>query len=252
MLKNIPLKDVNKSISQDDLFSNIKSINQVSHLSRKIIWCAIFSIFLSLPSTNYYVIFTIIAGIVLLLFVFRYLTILPLYKVLFYNVTLYLILQTGTIFFFTVFLYAKNDTYHLLPFVYIFSSYLASFLLIRLKVINYAKKVYSISTKGNFIKMEKILSSVLSLFLAAIIIFTVFYRLNKWWLNDLRLSSDESGHFVNIFYGGILIIVLVGCTLLPTLAFNPKKYVQGKLIKKHSEYFREKYNLSNKDWYGDL
>ncbi|OEH81556.1 hypothetical protein BCR26_04420 [Enterococcus rivorum] len=87
-----------------------------------------------------------------------------------------------------------------------------------------------------------------------ILIAMQFYRLNKWWIQDsivndstnqTSLIDDLTGIFL-----GIPILLLI--TLIPTyFLFKPKSYVKTKIIKKYAEEFRERYDYTKKQWYGE-
>lgn len=253
-LKDIKFNEVEKNIYFEDINSLILTSNKNSSCTVKIILAIIMSMLLSLPSLNYYGIFSFISIILLSVLGIAYLTLNRFQKKVKYDLFIYLIVQTGIIFFLTVFLYMKSDTYHIIPAIYIVLGYISSFFITYFKTINYIRHVYTISEKKKN-KFSEILatktSKLLQFFLSFTLIGMVLYRVNKWWLLNVNITFSTVSVWEYIVWGVGLFIVLVGVTLLPTLLIQPEKLVKYFLIDKYSEEFRERYDYSKKEWYGE-
>jgi len=85
-----------------------------------------------------------------------------------------------------------------------------------------------------------------------------FYRLNKSWLSQ---STNETGLLVieNKWLGTAIFLIIIAIiflivlvfSLLPTMIFNKKIFVEGIVLKKFSEEFRQEYGFTKQEWYGE-
>lgn len=110
------------------------------------------------------------------------------------------------------------------------------------------------NTKFKISKFMNILMKLTGVLVLITFIFVSFYRINKWWLNSyINVNSSNNNSLLDNLIGifiGIPILLLI--TLIPTyFLFNAKDYVISESIKNHSEEFRQRYDYSKKEWYGD-
>lgn len=103
-------------------------------------------------------------------------------------------------------------------------------------------------------KVINIMLKVSGVVAVLILIGMQVYRLNKWWLNGIvdgnpTIQNSLVDNLIGIFIGIPLLLLI---SLIPTyFLFNVKHHVQGKVISQYSEQFREQYNYTKKEWYGD-
>ncbi|KRN56746.1 hypothetical protein [Carnobacterium divergens] len=103
-------------------------------------------------------------------------------------------------------------------------------------------------------KVMNIMLKVSGVVAVLILIGMQVYRLNKWWLNGIvdgnpTIQNSLVDNLIGIFIGIPLLLLI---SLIPTyFLFNVKHHVQGKVISQYSEQFREQYNYTKKEWYGD-
>lgn len=252
-MENISFEQAVKKISCEDIRNTVNSRKNSSSFFYKIITSFILSVLVTLPSLNYFLIFPCFSFLCLSMILIKYLSLNRLFKIVNYNKFMFTIWQTGMIFFLTVFLYIKVDKYHIVPFIYVIFGYLCSYYLVRSKIVNFIKTEYPESSEKYHKKTDLLspkTSKILKTFLSVIILGILFYRFNKWWLMNVNLNPENGSVFEYIIWGGILITLLIGLTLLPTLIFSPSSYVKGKLLEKYSEEFRKQYNYTKEEWYG--
>lgn len=253
-MKNIPFEYVEKNIYFGDIEKVVSMSSNSSSYTNKIILSFLFSVFISLPSINYYWGISLLSLIVLSIFLVKYLTLNKFQKIVNYNIYLYIILQTGVIFFLTVFLYMKNDTKHVVPIFYIAISYLLSLFIVYFRVSGSLRTTYNLE-QSSLRKLSTLIatktSKLLKLFVSLIILSAIVYRINKWWLLNADTTFNNVSTLEYIFWGAGLVTILLVLTLLPTLLIKPDKIIKYKLIETYAEDFRKRYDYSKKEWYGD-
>ncbi|MGX7149461.1 hypothetical protein [Enterococcus ureasiticus] len=253
-MHKIEFSEAEKDIYLDDIETIVSMSSNSSSYTNKIILSSLFSALISLPSINYYWGISLVSLSILFFLLVKYLTLNNFQKVVNYNIYLYMILQTGMIFFLTVFLYIKKDSYHIAPVIYIIISYMISLFIVYFKTSNLLRAKYKLehgkwSKKSEFFATKT--SKLLQIFVILIVLGAIIYRINRWWLLNVDITFESVSIAEYILWGGGLILLLVGLTLLPTLLIKPESIVKYKLIEKYAEEFRERYDYSKKEWYGD-
>ena len=107
-------------------------------------------------------------------------------------------------------------------------------------------------------KTSTLLTTMLKLSGVVVVVIIVgmqLYRLNKSWLKGFIENSDvlntnaTISDIVGIFIGIPLLMII---TLIPTFfLFDANLYMKGKIIKQYSEEFRQEYDFTKEEWYGD-
>lgn len=106
-------------------------------------------------------------------------------------------------------------------------------------------------------KLSKLLTLIMGItgILVSLLLLSVtFYRLNRWWLSDYVnsqpvINEPVLDNLIGIF---IEILMLLSITLIPTFfLYDAKSYVIANVVKNNAEDFRERYNYSKKEWYGN-
>ncbi|MGX7244341.1 hypothetical protein ACWOC1_05775 [Enterococcus quebecensis] len=253
-MHKIAFAEAEKDIYLDDIETIVTMSSNSSSYTNKIIFSSLFSALISFPSLNYYWGISMVSLSILFFLLIKYLTLNNFQKVVNYNTYLYMIVQTGVIFFLTVFLYIKKDTYHIVPIIYITISYMLSLFIVYFKTSNLLRAKYNLghskwSKKSELFATKT--SKLLGIFVILIVLGTIIYRINRWWLLNVDITFESVSITEYILWGGGLIFLLIGLTLLPTLLIKPENIVKYKLIEKYAEDFREKYDYSKKEWYGD-
>lgn len=248
---NVSYEEAKDRTSEQEILQLQATKEKTSSSVGKIIGSALFALLLSLPATNYYAIYAVIAFIILCILSIRYIALKPIFKVLNYNMILFLVWQTAAIFFLIVFLRVKADSYHLIPLFYILLAYGLSFLLIRSRIRAYLRESFQNTSKNKKSVFSKTITRLLGAFLAIVVLALLFYRGNKWWLMNMNTSVDDPSFLVYAIWGVGLLVLLFGFTLLPTLIFLPSQYVKARLTKKYSEEYRNEYGFTEKEWYGE-
>lgn len=152
----------------------------------------------------------------------------------------------------STFLYVKTDKYHIIPALYVGLSYIISFFVVQLKNTNFLRKQLNFTPHKIYKKSEVVSSKItkfLQLLIVVLIIGVTLYRTNKWWIINYSLTFNDTTTIEYIFWGIVLLVLLIGLTLLPTLLFSSENYIKYKLVTKFSEEFRTKYNFNKKEWY---
>lgn len=101
---NVSYEEAKDRTSEQEMLQLQATKEKTSSFVGKIIGSALFALLLSLPATNYYAIYAVIAFIILCILSIRYIALKPIFKVLNYNMILFLVWQTAAIFFLIVFL----------------------------------------------------------------------------------------------------------------------------------------------------
>ena len=79
-----------------------------------------------------------------------------------------------------------------------------------------------------------------------------FYRVNKWWLRNVVVDSNTSSLLESNIGWVFAIPILMLIALIPTyLCFDAFTYVKAKLIKQYAEEFRQEYDFTKEEWYGE-
>jgi len=107
-------------------------------------------------------------------------------------------------------------------------------------------------------KTSTLLTTMLKLSGVVVVVIIVgmqLYRLNKSWLKGFIENSDvlntnaTISDIVGIFIGIPLLMII---TLIPTFfLFDANLYMKGKIIKQYSEEFRQEYDFTKEEWYGE-
>ncbi|RDX01218.1 hypothetical protein [Listeria kieliensis] len=98
-MNNVSYEEAKDKTSEQELLQLQAAKESTSSLVGKIVGSAVFALLLSLPATNYYAVYAGIAFILLCVLLIRYITLKPIFKVLNYNLILFLVWQTAAIFF---------------------------------------------------------------------------------------------------------------------------------------------------------
>ncbi|MFD2386615.1 hypothetical protein [Enterococcus rivorum] len=205
-MQEICFIEAKQKISYDEIEGIVNNKDTASNKA-KILGSFLLAVLVSLPSTNYYGIFSVCSILLLGIIFFKYVTSNSLFKKLSYNTVMYALWQTGTIFFLTVFLYVKTDKYHVFPILYVFVSYMIAYYVIRNKTTNLLKVEYGIPLKNNYAgPLTNKISRLLQVFLAIVIAGSILYRTNKWWLMNLEVSSADASILEYIIWGVGLIV----------------------------------------------
>ncbi|MBC1442615.1 hypothetical protein HCI96_05540 [Listeria seeligeri] len=250
-MNNVSYENAKQKINSQEIEQLNSKIEHTSSYTGKIVGSILFALLLGLPAINYYAIYLVGVLIFLSILAVKYVTLKPIFKILNYNMVLFLVWQTAAIFFMIVFLRVKADTYHLIPSLYIILSYGFSFLLVRARINTYVKEAFGEIHNSKKSIFSKTITKILSVFLVVVVVAVLFYRGNKWWLMHMNATVETPSFFVYAVWGIGLLVLLIGFTLLPTLLFSPSQYVKGRLIKKYSEEFRQEYGFTEKEWYGE-
>ncbi|WP_205408893.1 hypothetical protein [Listeria goaensis] len=251
IMSSLSFKEASEKFDSKEIVLLVKSKENTVPYVSKIVGSILFALLVSLPAVNYYAIFPICAFVLLSILLFKYITSKPMFKVLNYNWLFFLVWQTAAIFFMVVFLRVKADSYHLIPAMYIILGYVATLLLIRARVHTYLKEEFESHSKSKSNNVSRRITKIIGVFLIIIIMAIFFYRGNKWWIMNMTGTFDNQSFLVYAVWGIVLLTLLIGFTLLPTLLFSPAKYVRGKLVKKYSEEFRKHYGFTENEWYGE-
>lgn len=240
-----------------ELKKEVFSVDQI------IIFSVVCSVFLSLLSTIKLDIFSMVSIVFLATLALIYFRGSPYQKGSIYNIILCAIWQIGLTFWLTLFLSSSDTAYKdnffnkyslFISIFYISISLLFSTLRIRYELSKFIdEKIYHIESKYR-LKMINGVFIKLSVFtVVAIVIWLNFYRLNKWWLKEVLYSHQliQNSSIISILFIIVWILVLTGLTLLPTLIFSPKKFIQGYFIQKYPEAFRKEYDFTKEEWYGE-
>ncbi|EAD1188011.1 hypothetical protein FPV71_10745 [Listeria monocytogenes] len=251
MMKNVSYEEARHAINSKEIEQLNTKKKHTSGYIGKISGSILFALLLCLPAINYYPIYPTIACILLGGLLIKYIDLKPISKVTNYNLVLYLIWQTATIFFMIVFLRVEADRYHLIPLVYIIWGYGGSILLIRARVNTYVKEIFETTAKSGKKVFSNIITKILGAFLVLAVIAVLFYRGNKWWLMNMNAAVGNSSFLEYVVWGIGLLILLIGFTLLPTLLFSPSQYVKARVIGKYAEEFQKSYEFTENEWYGE-
>lgn len=99
-------------------------------------------------------------------------------------------------------------------------------------------------------KLSNYLSRYPAIVLTTIIFGAFFYRTTKSVFISNNNDSPISFLYTLLGGGGFLLIGL-SISMLPTLLFDGKLFIRGKLLQCHSEYFRKEYDFTKEEWYGE-
>ncbi|WP_088825591.1 MULTISPECIES: hypothetical protein [Listeria] len=108
----------------------------------------------------------------------------------------------------------------------------------------------SYNSKLNIKNWQQLLSRFPIILFIIMIIAMQGYRVSK----SLFIVSHESSLMTDLYYivgdlGAVLMAICIG--LLPTILFNRKIFVRGLILRKYSDEFRKKYQLTERAWYGE-
>ncbi|MHC5216487.1 hypothetical protein ACYSNR_07450 [Enterococcus sp. LJL128] len=219
------------------------------------------SLIIGLFSKTNGIAFPIISALLVFFIWIFYFKSLPFFRNAAYAIATYLFTQNAVVFYFSALKITSNPTMNIIiSSVYILTSFLLSFYIIKVKLIEAIKEKYlpenELLLKMKSTKHIKRLMSVLFAFLLIVIGLMQFYRINKSWLSDLDsdflsgLNGSLFGNILSIFSVIIGVAILMLVTILPTLIINSESIIDGLLLKKFSEEFRQEYEFTKNEWYG--
>lgn len=179
-----------------------------------------------------------------------------------YNSITYLFSQNALIFYISSLEVSNNVLLNrIISMLYIILSYSLSVYIVKIKLIDNAQETYLSENnhivRRSIIKIVKIFSSLLVIFITVLIAAMQIYRFNKWWINNndynflSGLNGSLLGNVLSVASVFIGIFILSMVTLLPTLLLNSQVVVRGLVLKKYSEEFRNEYEFERKEWYGE-
>lgn len=217
---------------------------------------------ISLFSSINWFVFPIISSLIVIYILLFYFKSPNFFKSAAYNSVTYLFTQNALIFYVSSLEISNSNLLNrAISMIYIIVGYSLSLNIVKIKLIENIQETYLSENKQmvkkSIIKMVKIFSSVLVIFIAILIAAMQFYRFNKWWLHDNNynflsgLNGSVVGNILSVVSVFIGISVLCLITLLPTLLLNSKIVVDGFVLKKYSEEFRKEYEFTKKEWYSD-
>ncbi|HAP4988963.1 TPA: hypothetical protein IUX95_002278, partial [Enterococcus faecalis OG1RF] len=177
--------------------------------------------------------------------------------------TIYLLVQSWTL---SIILGIQSDGkplfgsfYILISVCYLIIVGILNFLRCKIMVLEYLRqKNINVEISKKTIFFNSLILKLSTLMIVLIVTGIQFYRLNKSWLSQ---STNETGLLVieNKWLGTAIFLIIIAIiflivlvfSLLPTMIFNKKIFVEGIVLKKFSEEFRQEYGFTKQEWYGE-
>ena len=228
----------------------------------KIYIFAFLSWLLSLTSSMNWIVFPICSTVITLVLIVVYLKSPRFFRSAVYTMTIFLFCQNAVVFYISSLKISDSRILNSsVAVVYILVSYFIAFYVVKIKLLDSIQTIYFTNNtnviKSKTIKCIKILSSAMIIFITLLFAAMQFYRFNKWWLRDYNsnilsgLNGTFLGNVFSIVCVFIAIIVLLLITMIPTLFLNSEVVVNGLLLKKYAEEFRQEYDFTKEEWYGE-
>lgn len=264
LIQKISYEEALKKVNGERVFSHIKSNkDELLPKTLKVMVLAIVAWLFSLFGIASWGFFPFFAGVIVLA-VFIWYSVQPKYfKDAAYNLAMFLLAQTGLIFYIVSIQFFDNLIFdRIMMSVYVIVTYLVSFYFLKSKIQSNIQEKY-LDYQPQDLKLSiKIIKKVTYLLGALVVLFFVLlelYRLTKSWfiLSDFNFNFLAGVHnpiiddLIVVFFFLLIMLIFVLVSLLPTLLIDEDKITEGLVLKKYAEEFRVRYQLSKKDWYGE-